>query len=63
MYYDVELSSPGWRSCRFVMDPPLAASYGTSDPNGNQVFSRDPGISLIRLKEQLVLDGKGSGAI
>ncbi|XP_022947717.1 lipase-like [Cucurbita moschata] len=58
VYYGVELSSPAWRSCRFVMDPPLAASYGMTDPNGNRVFSRDPEIPLIRLKEPSSLGGK-----
>lgn len=58
VYYGVELSSPAWRSCRFVMDPPLAASYGTTDLNGNRVFSRDPEIPLIRLKEPSSLGGK-----
>ncbi|XP_038875188.1 lipase isoform X2 [Benincasa hispida] len=57
VYYGVELSSPAWRSCRFVMDPPLAA-YGATDLNGNRVFSKVPGISLIRLNEQSVLNGE-----
>ncbi|KAL5782366.1 hypothetical protein ACOSP7_007395 [Xanthoceras sorbifolium] len=57
VYYGIQLGCDTWRSCRIVMDPRVVG-YGTTDPQGNFVASRNFTTPILKLNTESEAGGK-----